>query len=338
MRKVLAALALVIHAPASACSSQPIAQPQRSEFWGFTGPWDRSSDASVGANGGRLDAVVTGWITLDTVTGRPLRPSLYRDTVRLVSETTRRMAIVSTSFDARFHARPIRRLGGDRALLANVAGSIAREAEASGYRGLVIDFEALEPADLPAQLAVVKAIADSAHARGISPVTVAVPAEDTVAYPARRILEVADLVLVMLYDQHWIGSSPGPVSARDWVRRTLAMRIAEAGASRLVAGLPLYGYRWRTGAPTEIVGYGDAQRIATSERVSLTRDAASGALRGVRAGEWEMWVTDAVLLGDLVSAIERAGVRRFALWRLGQEDPAIWGRVIPARGDRPGPS
>jgi hypothetical protein len=37
-----------------------------------------------------------------------------------------------------------------------------------------------------------------------------------------------------------------------------------------------------------------------------------------------MWVTDATLIERLIRDARAAGVSRFALWRLGQEDPAIW--------------
>jgi spore germination protein YaaH len=312
------------------CSTPSDGQAQRPEFWGFTGPWDTTSASSVRSRGAHLDAVVTGWMSLDSLTGRLVSPPLYVDTIRLPARTMRRMAIVSTSHNARFHPRPIRHLAANRRILGEVAGGIAAEAAANGYRGLVIDFEALTPADLPGQLAVIDAIADSARARGISPVTVAIPAEDTVAYPARRILQVADLVLVMLYDQHWAGSAPGPVSGRDWFRRVLGMRVSEAGgADRLVVGLPLYGYRWRGGGEAEIVGFRDAERIAKAEGVTLVRDTATGTLRAKRPGAWEMWVTDAMLVRELVEDARAAGVSRFSLWRLGQEDPGIWGTVIP---------
>jgi len=47
-------------------------------------------------------------------------------------------------------------------------------------------------------------------------------------------------------------------------------------------------------------------------------------LRAAKPGEWEMWVTDAELLGTLARQARTAGVSRIALWRIGQEDPEIW--------------
>jgi spore germination protein YaaH len=328
MRATVAAT-LVTIGLATACAGQNPARHQRSEFWAFTAPWDPASAASVARNGARLDAVVTGWIALDSASARPFVAAAYKDDQRL-SSRTRRLAIVTSWHNDRFHAQPIRLLGARPALLGAAARWIAEHAASRGYDGLVLDFEELEPNDLGAQVAVARAVRDSARARGVGLVAIAVPAGNAASYPARRLLEVADLVLVMLYDQHWLGSEPGPISEPAWVARSLAARVADAGgADRVVAGLPLYGYRWRRGSPTEIVSFADARRIAERTGTPLRRDAASLTLRARRPGEWDMWVTDAELLRRLVEGIERTGVRRFAFWRIGQEDPAVWRAVIP---------
>lgn len=309
----------------SECAAQRRSAVPKAEFWGFAAPWDPQSDSSIRAHGRRLDAIVSGWIGLDSISGRPLLPSPYADTIR--PRGTARMAIVTSWHGERFHQEPVRALSRNPRALGQTAGTIARHARAMGYTGLVLDFETLEAADLDAQLRVMKSIADSARAYGVTMIAAAVPALDTSAYPARPLLGVADVIVLMLYDQHWLGSAPGPLSAPDWVREALALRIKEAGADRIVAGLPTYAYRWLKGLPTEHLGYNEARRISASTRSPLRRDAATGTLRA-QAAEWEMWVTDAHLLRRLVQESAQAGVRRFAFWRLGREDPAIWETVV----------
>ena len=63
------ALALVTTACAH-LPSQPRVQPV---YWGFTGPWDPRSDASVEEHGPSLARVITGWIALDTTSFRPVQ-------------------------------------------------------------------------------------------------------------------------------------------------------------------------------------------------------------------------------------------------------------------------
>jgi spore germination protein YaaH len=68
--------------------------------------------------------------------------------------------------------------------------------------------------------------------------------------------------------------------------------------------------------------------MASSAGVPLTRDAPSQTLRSRDANGNEIWVADATLLKALVNQSRSLGVTRFALWRLGQEDPAVWSSVI----------
>jgi spore germination protein YaaH len=331
----LATLAAITPVPQRTRSAQP------PEVWAFTGPWEAESDASVRANASKLDAVVTGWIALDSASAQPILPSLFPDTIRPLARTaagsrtrpttTRRMAIVTSWHGDRFHPETIRRLARQPEMLARAASAIASHAEQMSYRGLVLDFESLEPADVPALIRVVRAVADSAHAKGISPVTLAIPAADSEGYPTRALLGATDLLLVMLYDQHWAESEPGPNAEPTWVRETLGRRVADAGPGRIVAGLPTYGYRWRTGLPTEHISFADARRIAARAHISLERDTKTQTLRATRRGAWDMWISDAGLLRVLLDEVKREGVYRVALWRLGQEDPGIWRVLGPGR-------
>jgi spore germination protein YaaH len=201
----------------------------------------------------------------------------------------------------------------------------------AGHRGAVLDFEALAPGDLPALLAVVTTIADTLHAWRLGPVVVAIPAADTVAYPGRALIEAgADFILPMLYDQHWAGGHPGPVAEPRWVEATLGPRIREVGPARIVAGLPLYGYRWASPGKGVTVTLPEIQDGLLGN-VSLIRDSLTGSLRGTLPDGGEVWVTDAALLRTLMSVAEGHGVHRFALWYVGQEDPAIWRDLHPRR-------
>jgi peptidoglycan-N-acetylglucosamine deacetylase len=311
-----------------ACTALGGSAQQRKSFWAFTGPWDALSDASLRANASRLDVAVTGWIGLDSLTGEPLLPSAYADTIRLTSGTPRRFALVTSWHGQGFHAAPIRALAGDRARLARVAGRIGQYAQSMRYDGLVLDFETLTGADVDAQTTVVRAISDSARIHGVTTIAVAIPAEPDEAYPARALTRVADFVLVMLYDQHWPGSEPGPISAPDWMTRNLSRVVGEVGASRVVAALPLYGYYWAKGKPGVGVSYATAVRNAQRDGIAMSRDSASGTMRGAGGpGGSAIWVSDAQLLDRLIQGAERLGVSRFAFWRLGQEDPAVWGRL-----------
>jgi spore germination protein YaaH len=195
---------------------------------------------------------------------------------------------------------------------------------AGAYAGVVLDLEALEASDTTALAVVVGSLSAAARRGGAREVAIAVPALDTLAYAPRILLPHVDRLLVMLYDQHWLGSEPGPVAARSWARAALEMWVKSAGAARVVAALPVYGYHWRVDAPTDVVGWGDMQRLARESGARVARDTASGSLRLQMGERGEAWLADGPLLAHMAEDARALGVRTLALWRLGLEDPAVW--------------
>ena len=301
------------------------ARQQQREIWGFTAFWDSLSTASAARNGGALDALVTTWIALDSSGGSP--SVLFLDTPATGRTPERRIALVTSYIHPSFRPAAIRRLAANPRGLSRAASKIAATMESARNRGAVLDFEALEKGDLPALAAVIRTLSDTLRTRGLGPVAVAVPAGDTIAYPGLVLVQAgADLVLPMLYDQHWAGGPAGPVSSREWAESNLRIRIREVGAARVVAGLPLYGYRWSSPGKAVTVTFSEAATVA------LTRDSATGSLRASLPRGGEVWVTDAQLLGELMAIAEAQGVQRFALWYIGQEDPGVWRRVLVRTG------
>jgi len=315
-------LVIAIVLGVSACATLPGGRA-RPRWWGFTAPWDPRSDSSVRQHASQLDAIVYGWIPLDSATGQPF--DLYVDTLsKSAPLNVERMALVTSYHGNRFHPETVRRLAGDAAALASAASGIAARASSHEYTGLVLDFEGMSAPDLPALRGVIGKIADSAHAHGVRHVVLAIPAVDTAGYPAQAFIPAVDQVLVMLYDQHWSGSPPGPVAAPDWARQALAHRVAEVGASHVVAGLPLYGYLWPAGRPGQPISYAEAQRLALEGGTQLSRDPSSLSLTASRVGEWQLWIVDPALLRRMVADAQALGVATVALWRLGLEDPDFW--------------
>lgn len=295
----------------------------RQQLWIFTAPWDARSDSSLATGVAPRATIVSGWISLDTLDGMPT--SLFADAT--TADSTRRgprFALVTSYRGERFHPATVRRLGADAAQRDRVANALALLVRSGGYAGVVLDLEALEPGDTTALAAVSAALARGARRGGARAVAIAVPALDTVAYGARHLLPAVDRLLVMLYDLHWSGSVAGPVAAREWARGALARWVTAAGPDRVVAALPVYGYRWRTGAPTDVVGWGDVQALAARAGTRAVRDTASGSLRLRLSDGDDAWLADGPLVAQMAADARSLGVRTVALWRLGLEDPAVW--------------
>jgi len=295
--------------------------------WGFTAPWDPRSDSSVVANGSRLDAVVTGWIQLDSVSGEP--SLLYPDDAARPGAPHRRFALVTSWHGRRFHPELVRRVAADTAALSRMASRVGAIVRSARYAGVILDLEDQARTDTTILAAAIRSLSAAARQAGATTVAVAIPAADTAAYPTRIVFPAADAAVVMLYDEHWSTSAPGPIATPDWVRRTLARRVADVGADRLIAALPLYGYLWRGTQAGEPLSFANARRAASQANADLSRDASSLSLHAIQPSVWELWMTDAELLRALVDQVTGLGVARIALWRLGQEDPDVWRLLKP---------
>src|ERR671936_331668 len=70
-RQALAPYAVLWLLACTAALSSPTAPPRRTRIWGFVAPWDSRSDTSARRHATRLDAIVSGWIQLDSLTAEP---------------------------------------------------------------------------------------------------------------------------------------------------------------------------------------------------------------------------------------------------------------------------
>ncbi len=228
--------------------------------------------------------------------------------------TSGRFAVVTSFQGERYHPETIRALAADSQALAATAGAIAGVAASLVANGVVIDLQAMAPADIRALVDVTRAIADSARKKQSGPIAFVVPAADTAAYPGALIARTADLLLVRLDGEHRAGTTPGPFASSPWFTRHLGMRAAEVGASRIVAELPLFGYRWERNGGVRRVTYDEARTAVLGEAISMQRDPGSRALHASSSrGGWEIWINDHETVAFLIDAARRIGVNRFAL-------------------------
>lgn len=300
----------------AACVRIPASTQLPISWWSFSDPSDSEGPAAVRTG---FDAALTGWIVIDSATYRPVRP--FTDSAGL-SQGTNRFAFITTYQGGRHRPETIRGLATEPDAMRNAASLIVSEAARGGYTGIVMDFAGMTSRDLDALMAVAGAITDSAHARNIRPVVMAVPAADTAGYPGQLLASVSDLLLVLSYDQHAQGTAPGSPASPEWFGQKLRARAAEAGSNRIVAAVPVDGYRWVRYGDASRVSYQDANRLLERTGSRIERDPVTQTLHA-EVDNTEIWISDAQLVNILVRDARRMGVNRFVLWRLGGEDPHI---------------
>ncbi len=94
--------------------------------------------------------------------------------------------------------------------------------DADKYRGLMVDFEAFPKKGQAGFLSLLNELSTQLHAKGMK-LYVSVPSHnDEWNYAA--VAAASDGVVLMNYDEHYGGGTPGPVASQDWFVDNLKLR------------------------------------------------------------------------------------------------------------------
>jgi len=194
------------------------------------------------------------------------------------------------------------------------------------FDGLQIDFENVPPRDGEAYLSFLRELRAGL---GDKMFTVALAARirklDNDVYDYDAIKPYVDKILVMAYDEHWSGSSPGSVASLQWCRRVAEYSLRVIGKEKLIMGLPFYGRAWGS-VPTS-----RALIFATTDTLLNTMNiTAKKRENGIPTFDYEVTVPVKVYYEDEYSQSARMemyksmNINAIGFWRLGQETPAVW--------------
>lgn len=200
--------------------------------------------------------------------------------------------------------------------------------EANGYDGINLDWEGIAPEERHAFTTFVQQLCAVFHRHGYY-VTLSLPAETanqpqnswTGAYNYVKLGQYADLIVVMAYDEHWAGGSPGPIASPVWVKRVLDYTIHVVAPQKVILGIPGYGYDWAGRQGAVALSYGQAQALAQEYGSAANTNHFVYMQDGQVHSVWFENTTSLLNKIQLVSGYELRGI---ALWRLGIEDPKLW--------------
>ena len=200
------------------------------------------------------------------------------------------------------------------------------------FKGVALDFEEIPLRAQPGYLALVEELAGDLHARGLR-LYLNVPVADE-DYNYAGLAASADGLVLMNYDQHQITSGPGPVAAQDWFTANLKQAVRDIPKTKIICAIGAYGYDWALSPKSKRVVNVDTNSAQeawlhareSGSEVELDPDSLNPHFayeeeNGVRH---QVWYLDAVTTLNQMRAARDAGIRTFALWRLGSEDRSIW--------------
>ena len=195
---------------------------------------------------------------------------------------------------------------------------------------LIVDFRDAPQANLSAFVDQLRNIATQAHERGKSPVALVVPPIDTVAYPTETLARVVDVLIVRAYGDHRPGTGPGAPTNQDFITRAVGIRSLTLGPTRVIAALPLFGYRWEASGSARPITYAEASANLNSESRAFRRDPATQFLVATGQNGWTAWVPDGRTIEYLIGVVKGRGISGVALAGTTGAAPDIAERVAQA--------
>src|SRR5580658_6602418 len=226
---------------------------------------------------------------------------------------------------------------------ANFRRQIALFLATDHYRGLMIDFESFPKKGQPGYVALLNELSSDLHANGMKVyVSVQVRNED---FDYKAISAAVDGVVIMNYDEHFPGGTPGSVASQDWFVDNLDSAIEEIPKQKLICAIGNYGYDWVEKPENGKLPTGEADKSVSvqeawigardsEEDVDFDGDALNPhfSYKDDDNFRHDVWFLDAVTALNEMRAAQTVGIQTFALWRLGSEDRSLW-RVWDMPGD-----
>ena len=168
-------------------------------------------------------------------------------------------------------------------------------------------------------------------------VTVSVPAklQDDLqaawrgAFDYAALGNVVDRVVLMTYEEHWAASEPGPVASTPWVNGVLAYATALIDPSKLLLGLPLYGYDWPLGqARGNTVTHTQALGLANRTGATINWDTVMQSpyfnYRDAQGRQHEVWFENVQSVQTKIELGQSYHIAGFAVWAMQLSFPQFW--------------
>ncbi|KJS64711.1 MAG: hypothetical protein JL50_18760 [Peptococcaceae bacterium BICA1-7] len=215
-----------------------------------------------------------------------------------------------------------------------VVDGIIGQIDKNGYDGVNIDLEGIPPAYKNQYNMLLEDLSKKLKARG-KLLTVAIPAKtsDTSsawnqAYDYRNIGRLADYVVIMSYDEHWITGSPGPVASLPWVTAVMEYAVKTIPSHKVLMGIGCYGYDWPAGKTARAIRWKDMPGLTRYGSVQWDNYNSVPKLTYWQNGvKHQVWYENSYSLSIKLGLVEKYNLGGIAIWRLGFEDSSFWDTV-----------
>ena len=214
----------------------------------------------------------------------------------------------------------------------NLIQCLIYQATSVGMDGINIDFEYLKEETGVHFLEFLRELSVECHKNNlVLSVDNPVPEDFTSHYDRAEQGRVVDYVIIMGYDEHYVGSeAAGSVASLPWVEKGIQDTLEEVSPERVIHAVPFYSRLWTTtgGAVTsEAYGMDKIQQLIAEYKMEVYWDSSVGqnyASAEKDGATYEIWVEDAQSIAAKVRLLHKYQLAGVAAWKLGLENSGIW--------------
>ena len=213
----------------------------------------------------------------------------------------------------------------------NIISQLIQAATSVGMDGINVDFESLSEDVGIHFLEFLRELSIECHKNNlVLSVDNPVPEDFTSHYDRAEQGRVVDYVIIMGYDEHYVGSEAGSVASLPWVEQGIQDTLAEVPAERVINAVPFYTRLWRTtggNVTSEAIGMDQAQQVIAENNVETYWDKTTSQNYGtydIDNSTYQIWLEDSQSIAEKVKLVSKYNLAGVSAWKLGFENSGIW--------------
>ena len=213
----------------------------------------------------------------------------------------------------------------------NIISQLIQTATDVGMDGINVDFESLSEDVGIHFLEFLRELSIECHKNNlVLSVDNPVPEDFTSHYDRAEQGRVVDYVIIMGYDEHYVGSDAGSVASLPWVEEGIQDTLAEVPAERVINAVPFYTRLWKTtggNVSSEAIGMDQAQQVIAENNVETYWDKTTSQNYGkydIDNSTCQIWLEDAQSIAEKVKLVSKYDLAGVSAWKLGFENSGIW--------------
>lgn len=303
----------------------------------YTEDWDgdRRSLTSLQSSLDQVNLIVTFQYQIDgqgNLTGRDF--PLVMDTASQKGQHV--FALIHNYWNGGFSPDVVRQLLATPDSRQQTVDKVAALLRDKGFTGVNVDLEFVPPHLRDAYTDFVARLQAALKPLGLQ-VTLSIPAKVaddpqdswSGAFDYKALAPLADLIVLMSYDENTPGWPAGPVASVGWVERVIAYAVGAIAPQKLLMGIPQYGYDWVKGTTqARALGVPAISQLQQSRGVTPAWDDRAKVPYFTYTDEQGrariVYYENARSMKHKLDIMKRYQLRGIGIWKLGTEDPAIW--------------